>query len=352
MSALEHSQLQVGFPFSASEIRVRRPLQADGVNAPFIAEASGQSADLPPISPVRESSMPAALRPGLPEGRPIGRQNGMRVLPLGAFVWGSRASPPQPRTRPDHVLIWVTKGQLALDFPRDRVALQAGDLRFIPAGTAFAAAPGIGTQGHVALISTRLALQANPPLPDRVLAAHVGSHAAQLEATLREIAIETPGSRPGHAVLPGEPAVAAPAPACPGPRPRRARWRPARPSANRPLPGPCPPATWPSPFGSGTCRRAGQHHAAAGSGLFGGPRQARGGTDPRSSAGMRGANAARNHAALAAHRGGTGLFQPCAFHPRLCLGDRTHARGVSRSVLLIGLRLPAAEAGSDHEFLR
>jgi AraC family transcriptional regulator, transcriptional activator of pobA len=199
MSAFEHSQLQVGFPFSASGIRVGRPLQADGVNAPFIPEASGQSADLPPISPVRESSTPAALRPGLPEGRPIGRQNGMRVLPLGAFVWGSRASPPQPRTRPDHVLIWVTEGQLALDFPRDRVALLAGDLRFIPAGTAFAAAPGSGTQGQVALISTRLASQANPPLPDRGLAAHVGSHAAQLEATLHEIAIETPA--PGQAML-------------------------------------------------------------------------------------------------------------------------------------------------------
>ena len=199
MSALEHSQLQVGFPFSAGRIRVGRRLQADGVNAPFIAEASALSAHLPPISPVRESSMPAALRPTLPEGRPIGRQNGMRVLPLGAFVWGSRASPPQPRTRPDHVLIWVTEGQLALDFPRDPVALQASDLRFIPAGTAFAAAPETGTQGHVVLISTRLASQADPPLPERDLAAHVGGHAAQLEATLREIAIETPD--PGQATL-------------------------------------------------------------------------------------------------------------------------------------------------------
>lgn len=34
------------------------------------------------------------------------------LLPLQAFVWVSQANPPQPRTCPGHVLIWVTDGRL------------------------------------------------------------------------------------------------------------------------------------------------------------------------------------------------------------------------------------------------
>lgn len=130
------------------------------------------------------------MRPALREGRPIGRRQGMRLLPLQAFVWGSRAMPPQPRTRPDHTLIWVTEGRVHLDFPREQVALRAGDMRHIPAGTAFAAVPSATARGHVVLISARLAAGAEPPLPDRGMAAHMGHHAPQFEATLRELALE------------------------------------------------------------------------------------------------------------------------------------------------------------------
>ncbi|MCZ0961777.1 helix-turn-helix domain-containing protein [Paracoccus benzoatiresistens] len=199
MSAFERSWWKDGFPFSASLIRAGRRLQADDINVPSILDAPPPSSFPPAVSPApaQESLVPAAMRPARQGGRPIGRQNGLRLLPLEAFVWGSQSKPPQPRTRPDHVLIWVTEGHVHLDFPREHLRLCAGDLRYIPAGTAFAAAAAEGTRGHVLLLSAPLALQAAPPLPDRVLAAQVGSHAAQLEATLREIGIETPDSGAG-----------------------------------------------------------------------------------------------------------------------------------------------------------
>ncbi|MTD98744.1 helix-turn-helix domain-containing protein [Paracoccus sp. YIM 132242] len=197
MTAFEHSQWKDGFPFSPSQIRAGRRLGVDGVNAPFIADAPQPVAGPPAIPQPQDRPAPAALQPAWREAHPVGRQSGIRLLPLAAFLWGSRANPPQPRTRPDHVLIWVTQGRVQLDFPRDRFCLRSGDLRYIPAGTAFAASPAHGTTGHVALISARLGAQAVPPLPDHVLAAQVGNHAAQLEATLREIGVETPGGDPG-----------------------------------------------------------------------------------------------------------------------------------------------------------
>jgi AraC family transcriptional activator of pobA len=98
--------------------------------------------------------------------------------------------PPKPRTRPAHTLIWVTDGRVQLDFPREQTVSRAGDLRHIPAGTAFAAVPLADSGGHVALISTRLSGRTEPPLPAHGMAAHMGHHAAQFEATLRELAVE------------------------------------------------------------------------------------------------------------------------------------------------------------------
>lgn len=198
MSAFGNSQWQDGFPFSPSRIRAGRRLRIDGVNAPGIADPSpAEPIDTPPIPRSAETPHAAFLRSAWRPSQPIGRQQGLRLLPLEAFIWGSRAMPPQPRTRPDHTLIWVTGGRVQLSFPRDQFALRAGDLRHIPPGTAFAAIPGAGARGHVALISTRLAEGTTPPLPDRTLVAHVGTHAPQLEATLRELAVETPDPDPG-----------------------------------------------------------------------------------------------------------------------------------------------------------
>lgn len=116
MTALEHSQWKAGFPFSPSTIRAGRRLQVDGVNAPFIPEAHEHPAAPPAVAPPGDNPMPAVMQPALRGAHPVGRQSGMRLVPLEAFVWGSRSNPSQPRTRPDHVLIWVNEGRTQLDF--------------------------------------------------------------------------------------------------------------------------------------------------------------------------------------------------------------------------------------------
>lgn len=196
MSSFEQTQWD-GFPFSASRIRAGRRLSDSEVTAPSIPEAVPAGPGLAASAPARPVSAAFGMRPALREGRPVARQAGMRLLPLQAFIWGSRAMPPQPRTRTDHTLIWVTEGRVQLDFPRDHFVLRAGDLRHIPAGTAFAAISSAGARGHVTLISVALAAGAQPPLPERGLGAHVGTHAAQLEATLHELAVETANPDPG-----------------------------------------------------------------------------------------------------------------------------------------------------------
>lgn len=192
MSALGNFRW-AGFPFSSSQVRLGRRICAADVTAPFIPDASPSLPDDDHLSmvPAPSARSIATIQPILHQARPVGRQQGMRLLPLQAFIWGGRAMPPQPRTRPDHALIWVTQGRVQLDFPRDHFILRTGDVRHIPAGTAFAATPSEGARGHVALISTRLAADAEPPLPERGMSAHVGHHAPQLEATLRELALES-----------------------------------------------------------------------------------------------------------------------------------------------------------------
>lgn len=198
MTAFDHGPWKNGIRCSPTAPLARRALISGDVIAPHIADPSG----LIPIDPSFDVLDPACCAPAFRhfaqgDGRLTDRHPGIRVLPLQAFVWGKRAIAPQPRTRSDHVLIWVTHGDTLLAFPRNHLRLHAGDLRHIPAGTAFSAIPSAGSQGHVTLISARLASQAVPSLPQHGLAAHVGGHAAQLHATLQEFAAEMPDPDPG-----------------------------------------------------------------------------------------------------------------------------------------------------------
>ncbi len=124
--------------------------------------------------------------------RPSGRQMGLRLLPLDSFVWGGRDT--QPRTRPDHVLIWVTRGRMQVNLPRHRRILRDGDVWLIPAGTAFSTLPQPGASGHVALIPRSLFARAEPPLPKDGMCAFAGHHTALLLSSLHDLAACDPVS--------------------------------------------------------------------------------------------------------------------------------------------------------------
>ena len=102
----------------------------------------------------------------------------LRLLPLEGFIWGSASTPRQSRSRADHVLIWVTQGQLMLGLTHGPQELQAGDLRWIPAGMSFAALPRQGCTGHLLLIPPPLVQDLQPAFPPRGLAPELGDDAA------------------------------------------------------------------------------------------------------------------------------------------------------------------------------
>ncbi|TGN47149.1 AraC family transcriptional regulator, partial [Paracoccus liaowanqingii] len=119
----------------------------------------------------------------------------LRLLPLAAFAWGGSgsargSSPTLPRTRPDHLLIWVVTGRMRLHIARQAVEMRPGSLRFLPAGTAFAALPLPGAEGHVLTISPDLSHGLDPALPRQVTAGHVGAAGDALLVTLRDLADE------------------------------------------------------------------------------------------------------------------------------------------------------------------
>lgn len=205
MAVLGGSDWAKGFPFTASLLRSRRARAGSSVTAAEIPD-EGRPIDRPAAPPDLAPPQPPcgktppeamALAPD-PLGpvrhagmrRFVPRHASLRLLPLGAFLWGNHASPPQPRTRPEHVLIWVTQGGLSLRWPGSRAALRAGDLRYIPAGTAFAALPGADTQGHVLLLPPELVRGLDPALPGQALAGTVGHQAEPLSFALRDLMAE------------------------------------------------------------------------------------------------------------------------------------------------------------------
>jgi AraC family transcriptional activator of pobA len=215
MAAFGGGDWNGSFPFSASRLR-DLPRTALGqsdvcrVTASGIPEEGRAISSLPPQSGQTRGAvssgrviMPDALRvramPGSRRFAP--RRASLRLLPLGAFVWGSDSTPPQPRTRPDHTLLWVTAGGLGLGFPRRNHLMMAGDLRYIPAGTAFAAVPGPGTEGHVLLLSPDMVGDMDPPLPSQTISGAVCGQAEALLVNLRELADEAARGADRRALL-------------------------------------------------------------------------------------------------------------------------------------------------------
>lgn len=205
MATHDAGSFRNGFPFSASPFgrnagsggisAVRAdPASAkvtdSGIpegHAPVFADPPPRPANIAPAAP-NSVALPA-MRPYAQ--RPISRQTGLRLLPLGSFVWGARGNPPQPRTRTDHTLIWVTRGYAQLDLPRKERLMAPDTVCFVPSGTAFAFVPRAGAEGHVMLLAPQMAQDNDPPFPPGMIAGMAGAEAAALHLTLQELSLET-----------------------------------------------------------------------------------------------------------------------------------------------------------------
>ena len=169
------------------------------VNAAHIVEGGQRRAPLRPLADAEPGGcMPGAAADGLLDSverpfaqRPAPRRSDLRLLPLEGFIWGARTTPPQPRTRADHVVLWITGGALQLDFPRRRLMLGPGAVQFLPAGTGFATLPLGGARGHVLLVAPELCRDITPALPDHPLAGGIGAEGPALRTTLADLAVES-----------------------------------------------------------------------------------------------------------------------------------------------------------------
>ncbi|MRX49615.1 helix-turn-helix domain-containing protein [Paracoccus sp. S-4012] len=149
------------------------PVPNRGIAARFDPSAEGGDS-LPLASPMA----PVAQRP-------VERRRGLRVMPLGAFLWGGPGG--EARAREDHVLVWCHSGAGDLHLGRNAERLGPGALRWLPAGTAFAWRPAAGADGRVLLLSPDLARE----LPDTPAAATVDEvDSGILAATLAGLAAE------------------------------------------------------------------------------------------------------------------------------------------------------------------
>lgn len=167
---LHTSQFQEENHFPFSPFRLRPALDQAEVNNPRLCPTRPSTAQETPWQDCYTTlSDPRPFR----AGRISPPSVLLKLVRLDDFVWGSRNVPPRPRTRPDHVLLWLTEGRALLQFPGRDMTLTAGDLHHIPPGTAFATIPAAGCRGHVALIARPLADLAAPPLPPNGLAARL-----------------------------------------------------------------------------------------------------------------------------------------------------------------------------------
>lgn len=172
------------------EPELQRPANPAGEAAAATAPVAVVPAGVALPDPANLPRPTAPLRPYA--GRPLLPENGLRLLPLDSFVWGGPAGPARAgrgRTRGDHCLMRVTEGTLRITLPRGPVDHGAGSVVFIPAGTAFAAAPQPGVCGQVLLMPRDLGERLGLPLPNRVVATRADSLAGDtLSADLRALA--------------------------------------------------------------------------------------------------------------------------------------------------------------------
>lgn len=216
MANYDRNDWGAGFPFSDSPFKTRTlsgairilpvDLQDVRINDSHIPEGRARdSTNAPNIALpdesgpfLRDIDFPPIARPFAQ--RPIARQAGLRLLLLESFVWGSRNTPPLPRTRPDHTLIWVTNGFAQLGFPKRRETLARDAVRFVPAGTAFSFFPRPEIRGYVLLIAPSLVQDTDPIFPHSYIAGNIGDGGEALFVTLKELEAEGATRPPGDAL--------------------------------------------------------------------------------------------------------------------------------------------------------
>lgn len=207
MSLWDRTGWQGGFPFSPTRLRPAGSVPAKG-SAESVTAASVPDAGAPPRpwasgrAPLGQIQVPDALTVRVaPASRRLApRRASLRLVPLPAFGWSGPGSQGQPRTRPDHTLIWVTAGRMLMQFPRGSLLLGPGDIRYIPAGTAFAARAETGSDGHVLMISPELTAGVDPAMPPNMIGGSIGQAADAMLVNLRELSDEA-ASGPGSKAL-------------------------------------------------------------------------------------------------------------------------------------------------------
>ena len=137
-----------------------------------------------PAIPDRAAQPPAVAYSGLTAHV----LDGLRVAPLASFWWGGTGVTRRPRVRSDHVLMLVDQGGVRIDLPRSGQSCGAGQLVFVPAGSAFAVQPAADAQGAVLRIPSALTRDLTPALPTQLLAGHFSADLrAELGAHLSAI---------------------------------------------------------------------------------------------------------------------------------------------------------------------
>lgn len=184
-----------------------RPILADAASPVALPPSGAAGAWGIPARPAAPDTLAAMLagRPaigwqrGLALGEGAAAAPGLRLLPVAGFAWtGPRGL---PRTRTDHVLVWLTGGEAMLRLPRSEGPAPA--LLFLPAGTAFALQPAPGAEGVALLVGRDMAAAATAPFPAAVIAvapdpAEAGGLRADLAALAEEARRDDPSAGPGR----------------------------------------------------------------------------------------------------------------------------------------------------------
>lgn len=180
---------------------------------PHLLEATSppQSADVDmvakpaPVRPVEArtpalSETPTLARPDIQPGLTAHVLDGLRVVPLASFWWGGSGANRRPRVRSDHVLILVESGGVRIDLPRTGQVCGAGQVAFVPAGSAFAAQPSADAAGAVLRIPSALTRDLAPALPSQLIAGNASAElrqelAAHLSAIQRDNGLPVTSAR-------------------------------------------------------------------------------------------------------------------------------------------------------------